>query len=319
MSLGYLDEARAWRDWFLRALAGQPEKAQIMYGAAGERRLMEYEIDWLPGYEGSSPVRVGNASSGQFQLDVYGEVFDALHQTRRVGLPPDPSIWPLALTLLDFLEEAWREPDAGIWEVRGPRRHFTHSKMMAWVAFDRAVKSVTEMHLVDVDATPWEWLRDEIHAQVCAQGFDTDRNAFVQHYGSQALDASLLMMPLVGFLPPDDPRVRGTVDAIERELVVDGFVQRYQTERGIDGLPPGEGAFLPCALRATHRLVQRRGLDLRGVRREERSTARQLPAGDDARGAREHCVQPRGARRPSSDAFGDRSARRRDGDAGRLP
>ena len=247
MSLGYLDEARAWRDWLLRALAGQPEKAQIMYGAAGERRLMEYEVDWLPGYEGSSPVRVGNAASGQFQLDVYGEVFDALHQTRRVGLPPDPSIWPLALTLLDFLEDAWREPDEGIWEVRGPRQHFTHSKMMAWVAFDRAVKTVTEMNLVDVDAKPWEWLRDEIHAQVCAQGFDAERNAFVQHYGSQALDASLLMMPLVGFLPPDDPRVQGTVDAIERELVVDGFVQRYQTEGGVDGLPPGEGAFLPCS------------------------------------------------------------------------
>jgi GH15 family glucan-1,4-alpha-glucosidase len=247
MSLGYVEEARAWRDWLLRALAGQPEKAQIMYGAAGERRLTEYEVDWLPGYEGSSPVRIGNAASDQFQLDVYGEVFDALHLTRRVGIPPDPSIWPLSLTILDFLEEAWRRPDDGIWEVRGPRQHFTHSKVMAWVAFDRAVKAVKELRLDGVDTTQWEWLRDEVHAQVCAQGFDADRGTFVQHYGSTHLDASLLMIPLVGFLPPDDPRVRGTVEAIQRELVVDGFVQRYQTDGSVDGLPPGEGAFLPCS------------------------------------------------------------------------
>jgi GH15 family glucan-1,4-alpha-glucosidase len=247
MSLGYVQEAKAWRDWLLRALAGQPEKAQIMYGAAGERSIPEREIGWLPGYEGSAPVRVGNAASGQFQLDVYGEVFDALHLTRRVGIPPEPAMWPLVATILDFLEEAWREPDEGIWEVRGPRRHFTHSKVMAWVAFDRAVKAVIEMGLTDVDPTPWEWLRDEIHAQVCAQGFDTERNSFTQHYGSPALDASLLMIPLVGFLPPDDPRVAGTVAAIQRELLVDGFVQRYQTDPGVDGLPPGEGAFLPCS------------------------------------------------------------------------
>ena len=247
MSLGHVEEAKAWRDWLLRALAGQPEKAQIMYGPAGERRLAEYELDWLPGYESSSPVRVGNAASGQFQLDVYGEVMDALHLTRRVGIPPDPSVWPLALTLLDFLEEAWRTPDEGIWEVRGPRQHFTHSKVMAWVAFDRAVKAVTELHLEHFDTKPWEWLRDEVHAQVCAQGYDADRNTFTQHYGTSALDASLLMIPLVGFLPPDDPRVAGTVDAIQRELVVDDFVQRYQTTGGVDGLPPGEGAFLPCS------------------------------------------------------------------------
>jgi GH15 family glucan-1,4-alpha-glucosidase len=247
MSLGYLEEAKAWRDWLLRALAGQPEKAQIMYGPAGERRLTEYELDWLPGYEGSAPVRTGNAASDQFQLDVYGEVMDALHLTRRVGIPPDPSVWPLVLTILDFLEEGWREPDEGIWEIRGPRQHFTHSKVMAWVAFDRAVKSVNELHLDDFDTKPWEWLRDEIHAQVCAQGYDEDRKSFVQHYGATGLDASLLMIPLVGFLPPDDPRVAGTVDAIQRELVVDGFVQRYQTEGGVDGLPPGEGAFLPCS------------------------------------------------------------------------
>jgi GH15 family glucan-1,4-alpha-glucosidase len=246
MSLGFLDEARAWRDWLLRALAGQPEKAQIMYGAAGERHLLEYEVGWLPGYEGSQPVRVGNAASDQFQLDVYGEVFDALHQTRRLGLEPDPSLWPLIRTLLDFLEDAWRQPDEGIWEVRGPRQHFTHSKVMAWVAFDRAVKMVRELHLGD-DPTRWEWLRDEIHAQICAQGFDPGRNAFVQRYGSDALDASLLMIPLVGFLPPEDPRVRGTVDAIQRDLMVDGFVRRYETHDGVDGLPPGEGAFLPCS------------------------------------------------------------------------
>jgi GH15 family glucan-1,4-alpha-glucosidase len=247
MSLGYLTEAKEWRDWLLRALAGQPEKAQIMYGAAGERRLTECELDWLPGYEGSAPVRTGNAASGQFQLDVYGEVFDALHLTRRVGIPPDPSVWPLAVTLLDFLEEAWRMPDDGIWEVRGPRQHFTHSKVMAWVAFDRAVKAVTELGLEDTDPTPWKWLCEEIHAQVCAQGYDADRNSFTQHYGTTALDASLLMIPLVGFLPPDDPRVAGTVEAIQQDLVVDGFVQRYQTEGGVDGLPPGEGAFLPCS------------------------------------------------------------------------
>ncbi|MEX2254526.1 MAG: glycoside hydrolase family 15 protein [Acidimicrobiia bacterium] len=247
MSLGYVDEAKGWRDWLLRALAGQPEKAQIMYGAAGERRIVEYEVDALPGYEGSRPVRIGNAACEQFQLDIYGELMDALHLTRRVGIPPDPSIWPLSLTILDFLEEAWREADEGIWEVRGPRQHFTHSKVMAWVAFDRAVKTVNELGMEGVDTTPWEWLRDEIHAQVCAQGFDADRNTFVQHYGSTSLDASLLMIPLVGFLPPDDPRVRGTVDAIQRELVVDGFVRRYSTSSGIDGLPPGEGAFLPCS------------------------------------------------------------------------
>jgi GH15 family glucan-1,4-alpha-glucosidase len=196
---------------------------------------------------GRKPRAGGNAAHEQFQLDVYGEVFDALHLTRRVGIPPDPSMWPLTLTIMDFLEEAWREPDEGIWEVRGPRQHFTHSKVMAWVAFDRAVKSVKELHLEGVDTQPWEWLRDEIHAQVCAQGFDEERQSFVQHYGTKSLDASLLMIPLVGFLPPTDRRVAGTVAAIQRELVVNGFVQRYQTENGVDGLPPGEGAFLPCS------------------------------------------------------------------------
>jgi GH15 family glucan-1,4-alpha-glucosidase len=247
MSVGYVDEARAWRDWLLRALAGQPQKAQIMYGPAGERRLTEYELDWLPGYEGSRPVRIGNAASEQFQLDIYGEVFDALHLANRVGIPPNPSLWPLVLELIDFLEDAWQRPDDGIWEVRGERQHFTHSKIMAWVAFDRAVKSVRELEMRDFDTRRWEALRDEIHAEVCEEGYDPDRNTFVQHYGSSALDASLLLIPLVGFLPPTDPRVRGTTAAIERELMVDGFVRRYATEEGVDGLPGGEGVFLPCS------------------------------------------------------------------------
>jgi GH15 family glucan-1,4-alpha-glucosidase len=247
MSLGYVDEARAWRDWLLRALAGQPQKAQILYGPAGERRLPEYEVDWLPGYEGSRPVRIGNAASEQFQLDIYGEVLDTLHLSNRAGIPPHPSVWPLVLTIVDFLEEAWRRPDEGIWEVRGEPQHFTHSKVMAWVAFDRAVKSVRLLRLEGVDTTRWEALGAEIHAQVCTEGFDPTRNAFVQHYGSDALDASLLLVPLVGFLPPGDPRVRGTIAAIERELLVDGFVRRYATEDGVDGLPGDEGAFLPCS------------------------------------------------------------------------
>ncbi|HEY8216166.1 MAG TPA: glycoside hydrolase family 15 protein [Acidimicrobiia bacterium] len=247
MSVGYVDEARAWRDWLLRALAGQPQQAQIMYGPAGERRLSEYEVDWLPGYEGSRPVRIGNAASEQFQLDIYGEVLDTLHLANRVGIPPDPSVWPLVLTIVDFLEEAWHRPDEGIWEVRGERQHFTHSKIMAWVAFDRAVKAVRELPMEGVDTARWEALRDEIHAQVCEQGYDPARNTFVQHYGSDALDASLLLIPLVGFLPATDPRVQGTIAAIERELVVDGFVRRYATEEGVDGLPGGEGAFLPCS------------------------------------------------------------------------
>jgi len=248
LTLGYEAEARAWREWLVRAVAGSPDRMQIMYGPAGERRLTELELDWLPGYEGSRPVRTGNAASGQFQLDVYGEVADTLHVTRKLGMPVKRSVQGLGAAILDFLEDGWRQPDDGIWEVRGPAQHFTHSKVMAWVAFDRAVKSSQlpgfDGHL-DVDQL--RATRDEIHAEVCDRGFDADRNAFVQFYGSTALDASLLMIPLVGFLPPDDARVAGTVAAIQKELVCDGFVQRYETDRGIDGLPAGEGVFLPCS------------------------------------------------------------------------
>jgi GH15 family glucan-1,4-alpha-glucosidase len=246
MSMGYAQEAQAWRDWLVRAVAGSPHQLQIMYGPAGERRLTELELPWLPGYEGSTPVRIGNAASGQFQLDVYGEVADAIHSTHRVGLPPNPRIWPVEFGLLDFLEEAWQQPDEGIWEVRAERRHFTHSKVMAWVAFDRIIKDA-EVAGLDLNMSHWKHVRDAVHREVCDQGFDAERNTFVQSYGAPALDASLLMIPLVGFLPPDDPRVGGTIAAIERELLHDGFVQRYATEEGVDGLPPGEGVFLPCS------------------------------------------------------------------------
>jgi len=243
---GYTDEAAAWRDWLLRAVAGRPRDLQIMYGCAGERRLTELELLWLPGYEGSSPVRVGNAASEQFQLDVYGEVMDALTQARDAGIPPDDHAWAIQRVLLAELASAWREPDEGIWEVRGPRRHFVHSKVMAWVAFDRAVRSVEE-HGLDGPVDAWRAARDEIHAEVCERGFDAQRNTFTQSYGSRALDAALLLIPAVGFLAPDDARVVGTVEAVQRELMDDGFVLRYPTEESDDGLPPGEGAFLPCS------------------------------------------------------------------------
>ncbi len=246
---GYEDEARAWRDWLLRAIAGRPEEVQIMYGIAGERRLTELELEWLPGYEGSAPVRIGNAASRQRQLDVYGEVMDALYHARVAGLEPSDEAWALTRKLLQWLEEGWREPDEGIWEVRGPRRHFTHSKVMAWVAFDRAVRSVEEDGLQGpVDR--WRALRDEIHDEVCRDGFSEKLGAFTQSYGLDRLDASLLMIPLVGFLPADDERVVGTVAAIERDLVEDGFVARYRADEentDVDGLPPGEGTFLPCS------------------------------------------------------------------------
>jgi GH15 family glucan-1,4-alpha-glucosidase len=247
MVAGYKEEACRWRDWLLRAIAGDPDKLQTMYGPGGERRLTEIQLPWLPGYEGSSPVRVGNAAVGQFQLDVYGEVMDTLHQTRRIGIDADGSSWALEQRLLEFLETGWKQPDEGIWEVRGSRRHFTHSKVMAWVAADRAVKGM-ESFALSGDVDRWKRLRDEIHTEVCAKGYDANRRTFTQYYGSKELDASLLMMPLVGFLPPEDGRIRGTVQAIERELVEDGFVRRYQTEptRSVDGLPPGEGVFLPC-------------------------------------------------------------------------
>jgi GH15 family glucan-1,4-alpha-glucosidase len=246
MTAGYTDEALSFRDWLLRAVAGDPAHLQIMYGAAGERRLSEYEVDWLPGYEGSAPVRVGNAAHQQFQLDVYGEVVDSIHQSRHMGIEEDHFAWDVQLAILDFLESAWEDPDEGIWEVRGGRKDFVHSKVMAWVAFDRAVKGVEEFGL-DGPVDRWRDCRDDIMREVCERGFDPERNAFTQSYGSKNLDASTLMIPLVGFLPATDPRMVGTVEAIQRELMTDGFVRRYQSDAGIDGLPPGEGVFLPCS------------------------------------------------------------------------
>jgi GH15 family glucan-1,4-alpha-glucosidase len=242
---GYSQEARAWREWLLRAVAGHPQDTQIMYGLSGERRLTEVELDWLPGYERSSPVRIGNAAHAQFQLDVYGEVMDTLHVAAKLGLAPNNESWRVQCALMDFIESGWAQPDDGIWEVRGPRRHFTHSKVMAWVAVDRAVKAIQRFH-VSGPLERWRALRETIHRDVCEQSFSSVRNAFVQSYGSTELDASVLMIPLVGFLPANDPRVTSTVEAIQRELVVDGLVRRYATETGVDGLPPGEGAFLAC-------------------------------------------------------------------------
>jgi GH15 family glucan-1,4-alpha-glucosidase len=246
MLAGYHGEAAAWRDWLLRAVAGSPSQLQIMYGVSGERRLDEHTIAWLPGYERSTPVRVGNGAVHQLQLDVYGEVQDALYQAKKAGIPADPFAWSVQRAMLDFLEGAWREADEGIWEVRGPRQHFTHSKMMAWVAFDRAVKSAERFRL-DGPIERWRRHRDELHTEVCKKGFDASRNTFTQAYGSPQLDASLLMMPLVGFLPASDPRVAGTVRAIERGLVHDGLVLRYRSEETDDGLPAGEGVFLACS------------------------------------------------------------------------
>jgi len=230
----------------VRAVAGSPDDLQIMYGVAGERRLVEYEVPWLAGYAGSAPVRVGNAAAGQVQLDVYGEVLDAMYVARKAGLAHDATSWSLECALVRHLETIWEQPDDGIWEVRGGRRHFVHSKVMAWVAFDRAVRSATEFGL-EGPVEHWRTVRDAIHAQVCEHGFDAAQNSFVQSYGSRALDASLLLIAVVGFLPPDDPRMRGTVAAIERQLLRDGLVLRYDTGDGKDGLPPGEGAFLACS------------------------------------------------------------------------
>lgn len=243
---GYKEEAKSWLEWLSRAVAGKPEDLQTLYSITGRRRLDEYELKWLPGYCGAAPVRVGNAASQQFQLDVYGEVMDTMHLARAAGLEPEPYTWRIQLALLQFLDLHWQEPDEGIWEVRGPRRHFTHSKVMAWVAFDRAVKDAETYHL-NGPVERWSKVREAIHSEVCARSYDARRNSFVQSYESPHLDASLLLIPQVGFLPPDDPRVHGTVEAIERELTVNGLVARYSTDTDVDALPPGEGTFLPCS------------------------------------------------------------------------
>ncbi|MDB4995678.1 MAG: Trehalase [Myxococcaceae bacterium] len=246
LGAGFTDEAAAFREWLLRAIAGDPSQIQVLYGLAGERRLTELELPWLGGYEGSKPVRIGNMASEQLQLDVYGELMDTLHQGRRFQLEADEAGWRLQTTLMEYLEKIWGQPDEGIWEVRGPRRHFTHSKVMAWVALDRAVKTVEEFKLAGpVDR--WRAVRDQIHASVCDAGYDSKLGSFVQYYGAKELDASLLLLPLVGFLPPNDPRIVGTVHAIEQNLMSDGFVQRYTPHESVDGLPKGEGAFLACS------------------------------------------------------------------------
>ncbi len=246
LSSGYTEEARAWREWLLRSIAGHPQELQVLYGIAGERRLTELELEWLDGYGGSRPVRIGNAAHGQFQLDIWGEVMDTLHLERQHSIAHGDEAWDLQRAMMDFLEGAWDKPDNGIWEMRGPRRHFTHSKVMAWVAFDRAVKAVESFGL-EGPVERWRALRDRIHADVMRSGFNRQRQAFVQFYGADGLDASLLMMPLVGFVPATDPRMVSTVAAIERELMHDGFVKRYASQEDVEHLPPGEGAFLPCS------------------------------------------------------------------------
>lgn len=246
LDAGYVDEAAAWRDWLVRAVAGRPQQVQIMYGLAGERRLPELELPWLPGYEGSRPVRIGNAAAGQHQLDIFGEVADAMFQGARRGMPASEQGWRVRRALMEHLAEIWTRPDEGIWEVRGGARHFVHSKVMAWVACDRNVRAI-ERFGHDGPVERWRALRDEIHAEVCAKGYDPGLGSFVQAYGSKDLDASLLQLPLFGFLPATDPRMVGTVRAIERELLADGLVLRYRTELGADGLPGGEGAFLACS------------------------------------------------------------------------
>jgi GH15 family glucan-1,4-alpha-glucosidase len=243
---GYSEEARAWRDWLLRAVAGRPDQVQVLYGLSGERPPPERELPWLPGYEGAGPVRLGNRAATQLQLDIYGEVVDAFYHADRHGIRRSRHGEAVRQAMFEHLSEIWQRADKSIWEVRGPAQRFTYSKVMAWVAFDRAVRMVESAH-GEGAATPWRRLRDTIHREICARAFDPQLGSFVQAYGSKALDASLLLMPLVGFLPPEDPRVQGTVKAIEQRLFVDGLVLRYDTGERADGLPPGEGAFLACS------------------------------------------------------------------------
>jgi len=246
MNAGYFEEAHAWRDWLLRAAAGTPDKLQIMYGIHGERQLMEWEASWLDGYAASKPVRIGNGAAGQLQLDVYGEMADAAMHGHLGGIEPTDTSYALHRSLTNHLAKIWDRPDQGLWEIRGDPQHFTYSKVMAWVAFDRAIKT-TEKFGLKGDVRRWRRLRKQVHDEVCAKGYDSERGCFTQSYGSDEVDASLLLVPLVGFLPWTDPRIRGTVEAIERDLTVDGLVQRYRTDRIDDGLPAGEGAFLACS------------------------------------------------------------------------
>jgi GH15 family glucan-1,4-alpha-glucosidase len=257
---GFVVEARAWRDWLLRAIAGTPAQLQSVYGIAGEHRLTEMELPWLPGYENSAPVRVGNGAADQLQLDVYGEIMSSMYVCRRRGIRPDENSWRVQCVLLEHLEQTWTEPDNSIWEIRGEKQHFTYSKMMAWVAMDRAVKMIEQFDCQG-PLDRWRKLRDAIHAEVCRRGFNAKRNSFVQHYDSTELDASLLMMAKVGFLPPEDPRVVGTIEAIQRDLMHRGFVLRYQTHSGVDGLPAGEGVFLLCSFWLVDNLVLLNRLD----------------------------------------------------------
>jgi GH15 family glucan-1,4-alpha-glucosidase len=265
MSAGYLEEARAWRAWLQRSVAGSPDQIQIVYGLSGERQLIEWQVPWLPGYQGAAPVRIGNAASDQLQLDVFGELVDAFYQARKHFLAPVASAWAQQQTLIEHLEDIWELPDQGIWEVRGGRRQFTFSKVMAWVALDRSVRDAERFKLA-APLDRWREVRDRIHATICTRGFYKSRNTFTQSFGNSELDASLLLMPIVGFLPPDDPRVRGTVAAIERELMVDGFVRRYRSNTEVDGLPPGEGVFLPCSFwLADSYTLQNRHADARAL------------------------------------------------------
>jgi GH15 family glucan-1,4-alpha-glucosidase len=265
MHLGYYDEAREWRDWLIRAVAGSPSQVQIMYGVGGERWLPELTVPWLPGYENSAPVRIGNGACQQLQLDVFGEIADVMLQTLKTGMAPSERGRALRPVVLDYLATAWKQPDEGIWEVRGGPQHFVHSKVMAWVAFDRAAE--LDAQASEESGRRWREIADEIHAEVCARGFDRDLNSFVQAYGSRLLDASLLLIPLVGFLPPEDPRVRGTIRAIEERLLIDGeFVLRYETEDAADGLPAGEGAFLACSFwLVDNYILQGRHAEARGL------------------------------------------------------